>query len=44
MTPKEKVLARERERGRLDAQEIQKKSSEMTGTELNAADDKIPTF
>ena len=44
MTSKEKVLARERNRGRADALEIQNKSSEMTGTELNAADDRIPSF
>lgn len=44
MTSKEKVLARERNRGRADALEIQDKASEMTGTELNAADDRIPSF
>lgn len=44
MTSKEKVLARERNRGRADALEIQNKASEMTGTELNAADDRIPSF
>lgn len=44
MTSKERVLAREHERGRQDALWLQEKSPEMTGTELNAADDKIPTF
>lgn len=44
MTNKEKVLAREKERGRLAALEMQDKSSSMTGTELNAADDRIPFF
>ena len=44
MTSKEKVLLRERNRGRADALEIQNKSGEMTGTELNAADDRIPSF
>ena len=44
MKSKERVLMRERERGRADALEIQNKSSEMTGTQLNAADDRIPSF
>jgi len=44
MTSKERVLQRERDRGRLAAQEVQSKSSEMTGTELNAVDDRIPSF
>lgn len=44
MTNKEKVLAREKERGRLAALEIQDNSSSMTGTELNAVDDRIPLF
>ena len=44
MTSKEKVLQRERDRGRLAAQEVQDKSSGMTGTELNAVDDRIPRF
>lgn len=44
MTDKEKVLKREFDRGRLAAQEVQEKSSDMTGTELNAADDRIPQF
>lgn len=44
MTNKEKVLARERERGKQAALELQEKSSTMTGTELNAADDRIPLF
>lgn len=44
MTSKERVLQRERDRGRMAAMEVQSKSSDMTGTELNAADDRIPQF
>lgn len=44
MTSKERVLKREYDRGRLAALEVQDKSSGMTGTELNAADDRIPRF
>ena len=44
MTSKEKVLQRERDRGRLAALEVQEKSTDMTGTELNAVDDRIPRF
>lgn len=44
MTSKERVLQRERDRGRLAAQAVQEASSTMTGTELNAADDRIPRF
>ena len=44
MTSKERVLERERQRGRAAAQEVQTKAPEMTGTELNAADDRIPRF
>jgi hypothetical protein len=44
MTSKEKVLKREREKGRLAALSLQEKSSELTGTELNAMDDTIPLF
>lgn len=44
MTSKERVLQRERDRGRLAAMEVQTKSPEMTGTELNAVDDRIPRF
>lgn len=33
-----------RNSGKKDAQEVQSKSSAMTGTELNAADDRIPRF
>ena len=44
MTSKERVLQRERDRGRMAAQEVQEKSSGMTGTQLNAADDRIPRF
>lgn len=44
MTSKERVLQRERDRGRLAAAEVQSKSPQMAGTELNAADDRIPQF
>lgn len=44
MTSKERVLERERQRGRLAAQEIQGRSPDMTGTELYAVDDRIPRF
>lgn len=44
MTSKERVLERERQRGRFAAQEIQTKAPEMTGTELYAVDDRIPRF
>lgn len=44
MTSKERVLQREKDRGRDDARQLQEKSSGMTGTELNAADDRIPRF
>lgn len=44
MTSKEKVLKREYDRGRLAALEVQDKSSGMSGTELNAVDDRIPQF
>lgn len=44
MTSKERVLQRERDRGRLAALEVQSKSPDMTGTELNAFDDRIPSF
>ena len=44
MTSKERVLERERNRGRMAAQAVQEASSTMTGTELNAADDRIPRF
>lgn len=44
MTSKEKVLKRERDRGRMAALEVQEKAPTMTGTELNAVDDRIPRF
>ena len=47
-TSKERVLARETARGReagwKDATELQANADNMTGTELYAADDRIPTF
>lgn len=44
MTSKERVLQRERDRGRMAAMELQERSAELTGTEINAADDRIPRF
>ena len=44
MTSKERVLQRERDRGRLAAQEVQQRSVEMSGTELNSVNDRIPRF
>lgn len=44
MTSKERVLRRERDRGRMAALAVQEASPTMTGTELNAADDRIPRF
>lgn len=44
MTSKERVLERERQRGRAAALEVQSRSSSMSGTELNAVDDRIPWF
>ena len=44
MTSKERVLQRERDRGRMAAQAVQEASPTMTGTELYAVDDRIPRF
>ena len=44
MTAKERVLERERQRGKAAAQEVQAKSPEMIGTQLYAVDDRIPGF
>lgn len=44
MTSKERVLSRERERGRQDAKSMQTRSADMTGTELYAEEDKLPNF
>lgn len=44
MTSKERVLERERQRGKAAAQEVQEQSATMTGTELNAVGDRIPRF
>lgn len=44
MTSKERVLKRERDRGRMAAQEVQTKSAEMTGTQLNEVEDRIPKY
>ena len=43
-TSKERVLQRERDRGRTDALAFQGRTSSMTGTEINAEDSKIPHF
>ena len=44
MTSRERVLKREYDRGRMAAQEVQERAPAMTGTELNAVDDRIPRF
>lgn len=44
MTSKERVLERERQRGRAAAREVQTKAPDMNGTELYAVDDRIPDF
>ena len=44
MTSKERVLERERQRGRAAAREVQSKAPDMNGTELYAVDDRIPNF
>lgn len=44
MTAKERVLQRERQRGYEAAKVIQNNADSMTGTELYAVDDKIPSF
>lgn len=44
MTSKERVLNRERQRGYEAAKIIQINADSMTGTELNAANDRIPRF
>lgn len=43
-TSKERVLQRERDRGRIDALDLQDRSPSLSGTELNAEDSKIPNF
>lgn len=44
MTSKERVLQRERQRGYEAAKVVQDNADMMTGTELYAADDRIPSF
>ena len=44
MTSKERVLQRERQRGYEAAKLIQTNADSMTGTELYAVDDRIPSF
>lgn len=44
MTSKERVLERERRRGRSAAEVLQANADNMTGTELNEAEDSIPRF
>lgn len=44
MTSRERVLKREYDRGRMAAMEVQEKAPSMSGTELNAVDDRIPQF
>jgi hypothetical protein len=44
MNARERVLNRERQRGRSAAQEVQTKAPEMTGSELYSVADRIPRF
>lgn len=44
MTSKERVLERERNRGRLAALELQTRAPDMSGTEIINEEDKIPAF
>lgn len=44
MNARERVLNRERMRGKADAQELQTKAPEMTNTELCSASDRLPRF
>lgn len=44
MTSKDRVLLRERQRGRDAALNLQGRAPDMTGTELNAEDSNIPRF
>lgn len=44
MTSKERVLERERQRGRAAAMEVQENAYSMSGTELYAVEDRIPSF
>lgn len=44
MTSKERVLHRERQRGYEAAKVVQNNADTMTGTELYAVDDRIPSF
>ena len=44
MTSKERVLQRERDRGRMAAKELQTRAPEMTGTEIVAEEGKVPAF
>lgn len=43
-TSKERVLARERDRGRLDALDLQGRAPSLTGTEIIAEETKVPNF
>lgn len=44
MTSKERVLQRERDRGRMAAKELQTRAPEMTGTEIIAQECKVPAW
>ena len=44
MTSKERVLQRERDRGRMAALALQDKAPEMTGTEIIAQEDHVPNW
>jgi len=43
-TSKERVLARERERGKADALDLQSRAPSLTGTEIIAEENKVPAF
>ena len=43
-TSKERVLARERDRGKADALDLQSRASGMSGTEIIAEEYKVPAF
>lgn len=44
MTSKDRVLQRERDRGRMDVYELAKRAGDMTQTEIIAEDSKVPLF
>lgn len=44
MTSKERVLQRERDRGRMAAKDLQARAPEMAGTEIIAEEGKVPSW